>query len=132
MSNKSAVILFGHGARDPAWARPLERIAEKAAQQERTLLVRLAFLEFLAPSLPQAIDELAGAGVARIAVVPVFMSQSGHVARDVPAMLAAARHRHPSLCLSLAAPVGEADPVLSAMAAYAVAAVATGDTGDTT
>jgi sirohydrochlorin cobaltochelatase len=55
-------------------------------------------------------------------VVPIFMAAGSHVKKDLPRLAADAMDRHAGLLIELAAPVGEADSVLAAMADYAMAA----------
>lgn len=119
-SGTQGVILFGHGSRDPAWAAPLLRVQAALREEAPDVRVEVAFLEFLSPSLPEAVERLA-AQCARVRIVPFFMSQSGHVQRDVPPMLEAARARHPGLQLVLADPIGESPAVIAAIAGYALA-----------
>ena len=116
-----AVVLFGHGARDPEWARPMQRIREVLLQGDAAPRVELAFLEFMTPTLPQAIATLAAEGIRRIAVVPVFLAQGGHLKRDLPVLSDEARRRHPGCEIVLAQAAGEAEGVIDAMAAYALA-----------
>ncbi len=111
-----SIVLFAHGARDPEWARPLQRLREAVLMRSPEADVRLAFLEFMEPALPAAIDAAAAAGALSVAVVPVFLAQGGHVRREVPAMLEAARLRHPALTIILQPVLGEAQTVLDAMA----------------
>ncbi|MBL8468735.1 sirohydrochlorin chelatase [Methyloversatilis discipulorum] len=118
------LILFGHGSRDPEWARPLREVAAQVAAGDAAPQVELAFLEFLEPTLEQACDRLAAAGITRIAVLPMFIAQSGHVRRDLPAQLDAVRARHPSLRIDLATAVGEDPRVQAVMAEVARAALA--------
>ncbi|MFC5772182.1 sirohydrochlorin chelatase [Thauera sinica] len=115
----SAVILFGHGARDPEWARPMQRIRAALQQDGGGLPVELAFLEFMTPTLPEAIARLAAEGVGRIAVVPVFLAQGGHLKRDLPALIGQAQALHPECRIVLAEAAGEADGVIAAIADYA-------------
>jgi sirohydrochlorin cobaltochelatase len=117
------LILFGHGSRDPEWARPLREVAARLAGAPLAPRVELAFLEFLEPTLEQACDRLVADGVTRIAVVPMFIAQSGHVRRDLPAQVDAARARHPSLLIELATAVGEDVRVQQVMAEVALAAL---------
>jgi sirohydrochlorin cobaltochelatase len=119
MSGKDAVILFGHGARDPEWARPLQRTREYLMTMTPGLQVELAFLELMHPTLAEAIDDVITCGAKRVVVVPMFIAQGGHVKSDVPVLIDAARARHPECELRLALPVGEDDSVIAAMAAYA-------------
>jgi sirohydrochlorin cobaltochelatase len=120
MSGTQGVILFGHGARDPEWARPMERVRARMAERQPGLAVELAFMEFLSPTLDEAADRLVAGGAEAIAVVPMFLAQGGHLKRDVPALVEALRLRHPNCRVSLAVAVGEAEPVVAAMADYAL------------
>lgn len=120
---REAVVLFGHGARDPEWAGPMQRVRERMLADAPALAVELAFLEFMSPTLEQAVDTLVGQGATRIGVVPVFLAQGGHLKRDVPVLLEAARRRHPGCEISLALAAGEAPGVVTAIADYARAAV---------
>lgn len=122
-----SLILFAHGARDPEWARPLQRTreslrAQAAAAGDATLDVRLAFLEFMSPNLDGAIDEAVAAGANEVQVVPVFLAQGGHVKRDLPALLDAARARHAAVCIVLQPALGEAQAVIDALAGAALSA----------
>ncbi|ENO90625.1 sirohydrochlorin chelatase [Thauera linaloolentis] len=121
--DSAAVVLFGHGARDPEWAGPMRRIRACMLAQPGAPRVELAFLEFMQPRLPEAIAALAATGVRRIAVVPIFLAQNGHLKRDLPALLDEARAAHPACEISLAVAAGEADTVIAAMAGYARACV---------
>lgn len=121
IENATATILFAHGARNPQWRKPLEAIRDAMLAREPGARVELAFLEFLPPTLGEAIDGIAVAGHTRLTIVPIFMAQSGHTKRDLPAILAAAWERHPQLDIQLATPIGEARDVVQAIAAYALA-----------
>ncbi|MDQ8020587.1 MAG: CbiX/SirB N-terminal domain-containing protein [Moraxellaceae bacterium] len=116
----AGLILFAHGARDPEWARPLERLREAVLASRPDLDVRLAFLEFMAPTLPEAIDAVAAAGAAEITIAPVFLAQGGHVKRDLPVMLAEAAARHPALRLAVQPSLGENQAVVEALAQAAL------------
>ena len=83
-------------------------------------LVVCAFLEFMEPALPAAIDDLVLRGCSEIVLVPLFMAQTGHTQRDLPRLLAEVRKHHPELQLRIAAPIGEAPEVVRAIAQYAL------------
>jgi sirohydrochlorin cobaltochelatase len=99
----------------------MERVRARMAERRPDLPVELAFLEFLRPTLAEAAERLVAAGVERIRVVPVFLAQGGHLQRDLPALVAELAQRHPGCRVSLALAVGEAEPVVRAMADYALA-----------
>ena len=116
----TAFLLFAHGARDPEWARPLEKLAGAERALRPHVTVQPCFLEFMTPDLATAIDCAVAGGAQRIEVVPVFLAAGGHVKRDLPAMLDAARERHPGVTIVLSGVLGEAEAVIAAMAAHVV------------
>src|SRR5690606_32233707 len=81
--SKTAIILFGHGARDPQWARPMERVRDAVRAAAPGVEVEVAFLEFMQPGLVAAIDCLARGGATHVTVVPMFLAQGGHVKKDL-------------------------------------------------
>ena len=115
----AAIVLFGHGARDPEWAGPMRRIRDTVLARPDAPKVELAFLEFMSPTLPEAIAALVQGGATKVAVVPVFLAQGGHLKRDLPVLLDEARAAHPGCAITLATAAGEAEPVVRAMADYA-------------
>ena len=126
MSARQGLILFGHGARDARWREPFDRLHARLAAQMPDCAVRLAFLELMAPSLAEAVDELASAGMDTITVVPVFFGQGGHLRRDFPVLMDECRVKHPGVEIRAATAVGEVDSVLDAIAAYCALALSPG------
>jgi sirohydrochlorin cobaltochelatase len=115
-----ALILFAHGARDTLWSRPFEAVAERIRALRPQTQVRLAYLEFMQPSLTEAGNELAALGASHVTVVPMFLGAGGHVRRDLPALLEDLKGRHPEVDWSLQSAIGEAPSVIEAMACEAV------------
>lgn len=113
------ILLFGHGARNPEWAQPFRLIRDAILAREPEALVEPGYLELMRPSFDEGIDCLVRQGATRIVVVPIFMAAGSHVKKDLPQMAGMAMDRHAGLVIELAAPVGEAEPVLAAMADYA-------------
>jgi len=116
---KSGLILFAHGARDPAWAAPFEAVAARVRRAQPAAEVRLAFLELMAPSLPEAGAALVASGCTRVSVLPLFLGTGGHVRKDLPRLVDALRAAHPAVVFALHGAVGEEDGVIAAMAAAA-------------
>jgi sirohydrochlorin cobaltochelatase len=112
------LILFAHGARDPAWAQPFEALAERVRALVPQTQVRLAFLELMQPDLETAAGELVARSVECIRVVPLFFGQGGHVRRDLPERIGRLRQRHPRITFETAPPAGEDRTVLDALARY--------------
>jgi sirohydrochlorin cobaltochelatase len=116
---KKTLILFAHGARDPQWARPVQAVAQRLTTENPDLPVVIAFLEFMTPSLPEAIDAIvrqSGGVPQQIDILPFFIAQGGHLREEVPAMLAEIRGQHPQLELRLLPPLGELPSVQDAIA----------------
>jgi sirohydrochlorin cobaltochelatase len=116
----TALILFGHGARDPEWAAPMRRVQAAIRQRVSHVPVELAFLEFIAPTLPDCISSLIAAGMKKIVVMPMFIAPGGHLKRDVPEMLAQLRSTWPEVEFSLAEAIGTNEIVVQAMASAAI------------
>ena len=116
-----ALILFAHGARDPEWSQAFERLREAVAAKCPNTRVIIAYLEFMHPNLPDAISMLTAEGATTIDIVPAFMAQGGHLKRDLPILVDAARTRHPGATLTLHPALGEASNVIDAMAAHIAA-----------
>jgi sirohydrochlorin cobaltochelatase len=117
----TGLILFAHGARDPRWAEPFERLREKVVRARPGTPVRLAYLEQMRPDLDTAVDELLEVGCRVICIAPVFLGQGGHVRQDLPVLVQSVSSRHPEARIALAEAVGENDAVLDAMAAACLA-----------
>ena len=115
-----ALILFAHGARDPVWAEPFERLLAKIRLRAPGREVRLAFLEIMQPDLGDAVADLVRQGATTIRILPIFFGQGGHLQRDLPAQVEALRARHPGIEIDCAPPVGEDEAILEALTAYCV------------
>jgi len=110
------LLLFAHGARDPAWARPFEAVAERLRAARPDTPLALSFLEFMAPSLGDAAEQLVQRGCTRVHVLPLFLGTGGHVRRDIPPLLDSLRERHGArVTWELHPPLGEHEAVLQAM-----------------
>lgn len=115
----SVLVLFGHGARDPEWARPLEAVRTAIAGRQPGRRVELAFLEYLTPSLEDCVAQVFADAAEDITIVPMFIAQSGHLKRDVPERVENLRQCYPALKITVAEVVGEVPGVIDAIAAYA-------------
>ena len=116
----TGLILFAHGARDPRWSEPFERLKRKVQTARPGLPVALAYLEIMQPDLAGAADQLIAAGCRSLRIVPVFLGQGRHVREDLPAMVATLAARHPAIAIALVTTVGEHDAVLDRIADVAV------------
>jgi sirohydrochlorin cobaltochelatase len=118
---RTGLILFAHGARDPRWALPFEAVAERVRLALPDSPVRLAFLEFMSPNLPEAGAALAAEGCTHIEVLPLFLGAGGHVRKDLPLLIDRVKAAHPGTAVVLHPSVGETHSVVQAMADVATA-----------
>ena len=115
-------MLFAHGARDPRWAEPFERVRALVVERRPDAQVELAYLELMDPDLDGAVDRLVARGCVAITIVPLFLGQGSHLRRDLPAKADAVRARLPSLVLRVEAAAGDDAMVVAALADYCLRA----------
>lgn len=113
------LILFAHGARDARWASPFVAVAERTRQLDPDCVVRLAFLEFMAPDLLTAGADLVAQGCTRVDVLPLFLGAGGHVRKDLPARVAELQLQYPAVTWTLQAAAGESPDLIEALARMA-------------
>ncbi len=115
------IVLFAHGARDPEWARPFERIRDSVRTSRPECPIEIAYLELMAPTLETAVDDLIGEGASSITVFPLFMAQGGHLKRDLPRIVADIRAAHPHVPISLETAIGDSPEILDAISGWILA-----------
>ncbi|OZB69051.1 CbiX/SirB N-terminal domain-containing protein [Thiomonas sp. 13-64-67] len=118
-SEPRLLVLLAHGSRLAEWALPFEAVCGMVQSRHPELTVRLAFLESMQPSLQQALEEAGQNGTKHVHIAPLFLGAGGHLRRDIPEVVQAARARYPKLRIVLAQPAGEDAGVIAALAAYA-------------
>ena len=116
-----AIILFGHGSRDPLWRQPIDAVALRIRALQPDTPVRCAFLELQQPDLATAAAELADAGAREVTVVPMFLGTGRHAREDLPVLLDAVRLAHPQIAFTLQPAVGEDARLLDLLAQIAMA-----------
>jgi sirohydrochlorin cobaltochelatase len=116
---KQGLLLFAHGARDPLWARPFERVVAALRIRHPGVPVQLAYLELMTPNLHEAAEALIAQGCTQIEVRPLFLGAGGHVRRDLPLLVSAAQAAHPGCVIRLHPPLGESDAMVETLADWA-------------
>ena len=115
-----AVILFGHGSRDPLWRLPMETVATRLRTQHPEVAVRCAYLELDAPDLATAAAGVIADGATRVTVVPMFLGSGRHAREDLPGLVRALEDAHPDVAFVLQKAVGEDVRVLDLIAKIAL------------
>ena len=108
------------------WAAPFEAVAARVREREPGTPVRLAYLDMMAPTLPEAAAALVADGCSHIIVLPMFLGTGGHVREDLPKLVDAARARCPGTEFSVHTAIGEVPAVTAAMADAVIAALELG------
>jgi sirohydrochlorin cobaltochelatase len=116
MRDDASIILFAHGAREPEWALPFERLRDRL--RASGLRVEVAYLSSMSPSLDEAAGALARAGAKRVTIVPLFLAQGGHLKEDLPKIVADIRALHPKTEFGVTAALGDAPEMIEAMEAW--------------
>ena len=119
---RAALVIVGHGSRDPSANAEFEALVAAFAAREPGRDVSHGYLELAEPSLPLALER-AGARAALVHVLPLILFGAGHVKNDLPLALGAARGRFPEVSFLAARPLG-VHPLLTALLAERGEAVA--------
>ena len=120
-SDGKAIILFGHGSRDPLWRQPIDAVAQRIVARQPGLPVRCAFLELQTPDLSTAVAELVEGGARTVTIVPMFLGTGRHAREDLPLLMEQVRSDHPEVRFDLQPAVGEDPRLLDLLAKIALA-----------
>jgi sirohydrochlorin cobaltochelatase len=123
MTEKSGVILFAHGSRDPLWRLPIDAVAERMRAQKANLPVAVAFLELTEPDLPHTVELLMKQGVAHVRIVPMFLGVGRHAREDLPELVRGLTQAYPQMSFELLPAIGEHPAMTALMADIAAGSV---------
>ena len=128
--SETAVLLCGHGSRDP------DAVGEfaEAATALRARLASLApggdfaagYLEFARPTIGEALAALAARGARHIVAIPGMLFAASHVKNDLPWEMNSFMAAHPGVDVRLARDLGIDDKLLGAAAERIAAAMPNG------
>ncbi len=113
-----AILLFAHGARADDWATPFRAVRDRLRAARPDQAVELAFLEFMSPDFDGGVNLLCTQGATRLLVCPLFLGSGGHVLRELPALIDAARARRPELPIDCGPSLGEDPEMIDAIARF--------------
>lgn len=103
----SRLVIFAHGSADSRWRLPFEELTASLTGRHGADKVRLAYMEFVRPSLADVVREAALDGKSHLRVLPLFLSTGGHMAEDIPLQVAAVQLCVPQVRIELLQPIGE-------------------------
>ena len=84
MTDKTAVMICGHGSRDENAIEEFNRLAGYLLQRFPDFDVESGFLEFATPVIRTGLDKLKERGAERIVCMPGMLFAAGHVKNDLP------------------------------------------------
>jgi sirohydrochlorin cobaltochelatase len=112
----TAVIIWAHGSRDPAWQDNIHAMAQAMREREPNKAVACAYLELCEPDLVQAAAPLIAQGVDHVRVLPLFFGIGKHIRADLPERIAALQQAYPELGVTLLPAAGDDAGVRAAVA----------------
>ncbi|WP_433362028.1 sirohydrochlorin chelatase [Streptosporangium sp. CA-115845] len=119
------LIAVAHGSRDPRAAATVEDLLDLVRIARPELLVRTAYLDHAAPTLPAALS-----GLTEAVVLPLLLTEAYHSRVDIPGALAEATARRPLLRVHAGATLGPHPLLVTALERrLAEAGVEPGETG---
>jgi len=112
---KRAILLVDHGSRRAEANAQLGSLAERVRLRRPDVVVEVAHLELVEPTLAQGIEACVAAGAEEIAVVPYFLGPGRHIREDIPRQIDDARARHPDVVFRIGEPLGLHDRLIDAL-----------------
>ncbi|HTG71282.1 MAG TPA: sirohydrochlorin chelatase, partial [Candidatus Udaeobacter sp.] len=101
-----AILLVGHGSRDPEGNAELLRFADMVRQKAPQYVIETCFLEFEAPNISKGIDRCVELGAHRIVVVPITLFAAGHAKVHIPLEICNGKKRYPHIEFTYGRPIG--------------------------
>jgi precorrin-8X/cobalt-precorrin-8 methylmutase len=96
MTNDYAIVIAGHGSRDPEGISEFEQLAKLIRQRAGKRHVQYGFLEFARPTIDEAARTLIAGGEPRVAIVPLVLLAANHAKNDLPSEVLALQQEFPA------------------------------------
>ena len=119
----TAVLLCGHGSRDPEAIEEFELMAAALRPRVPEFDFATGYLEFARPTLRDGLALLAGRGARRILAIPGMLFAASHVKNDLPWEMNSFIAENPGIDVRLGRDLG-IDPKLLQAAAARIATAA--------
>ena len=118
-----ALLIVGHGSRDPRGAREFHDLVGLVRRRNPSLKVEGGFIELSRPPISECVDRLAESGVQSVAAVPLMLLTAGHAKDDIPATLVREKMDHPGMSFGYGRALGIRPELLELMEERISAAV---------
>ena len=87
MTEKTGVMVCGHGSRDAAAVTEFAAVAATVRQRLPDHEVEYGYLEFARPVIADGLERLRASGVGKVLAVPGMLFAAGHAKNDIPSVL---------------------------------------------
>jgi|GEM_PF-105847 len=121
--NQSRLILFPHGSRDPQWRVFFEALEAELRRRHGDDQVRLAYQQFVPPTLDDAAGDALAEQVTHLRLLPLFMSVSKATLDDIERQVREVKEKAPGLRIDVLPPISDRPGFRGAILALAGAAV---------
>lgn len=108
-----ALLCIGHGSRVKHANRQAFDFMEKCTEGIEVPIREYCFLELSEPSIEEGIAACVQRGATHIAVLPALLLAAGHVKKDIPAKIRAAKRHYPGISFSYGQPFGVHEAIVS-------------------
>ena len=114
MTDKTAVMICGHGSRDDHAIEEFNKLAGHLSRRLPQFDVESGFLEFATPIIRTGLDKLKERGANKIVCVPGMLFAAGHVKNDLPSEVNTFAAENPDIEMIFAAELGVDGKLLQA------------------
>jgi sirohydrochlorin cobaltochelatase len=111
----SALLVVGHGSRDPRGAREFHELVALIGERRPQLAVEGGFIELSRPPISDCVNRLAADGARTVAAVPLMLLAAGHAKDDIPATLVREKMSHPEMTFKYGRALGVRPELLALM-----------------
>jgi sirohydrochlorin cobaltochelatase len=110
-----ALLIVGHGSRDPRGAREFHDLVGLVRRRNPSLTVEGGFIELSRPPISECVNRLAEGGAQSVAAVPLMLLTAGHAKDDIPATLVREKMGHPGMSFGYGRALGIRPELLELM-----------------
>ena len=106
LPDDAGVLICGHGSRARIAEKEFSLLANGLAKRFPSLKIGYGFLEYSAPNIHMALDDLVAQGVNTLYAVPGMLFAATHAQNDIPSVLTTYQNKHPNLSIEYGKELG--------------------------
>ncbi|SDM05418.1 sirohydrochlorin chelatase [Halarsenatibacter silvermanii] len=105
--SETGIIVLGHGSRADKSNKMFYNLIDKLDRRLEDQRVEGAAMELTNPTLEERVAELAGDGIEKIVILPLFLFPGIHVQEDIPAQVDELAEKYPGIEFSIGDIIGD-------------------------